>query len=116
MLITSRDTRRWIIPKGNPISGLRPHETAAQEAFEEAGVRGAVNRTALGAFTYTKHGKDGRQRSAHVRVYPLAVTEIAETWPEQHEREQRWFEVHAAADAVDEESLRHLIRGFPARV
>jgi 8-oxo-dGTP pyrophosphatase MutT (NUDIX family) len=115
LLITSRDTRRWIIPKGNPISGLRPHETAAREAFEEAGVVGAVNRTALGAFTYTKRCKDGRQRNAHVRVFPLAVTQIAESWPEQHEREQRWFEVPAAADAVDEESLSHLIRTFRER-
>jgi 8-oxo-dGTP pyrophosphatase MutT (NUDIX family) len=116
LLITSRDTRRWIIPKGNPISGLRPYETAAREAFEEAGVSGAIERVAVGAFTYSKRCKDGRRRSAQVSVYPLAVTQVAQAWPEQHERDKCWFEAHDAVDAVDEESLRHLIRIFRERM
>ncbi|MEN9850080.1 MAG: hypothetical protein RL128_243, partial [Pseudomonadota bacterium] len=42
LLITSRDTGRWVIPKGWPIDGLAPAQTAAREAWEEAGVEGDI--------------------------------------------------------------------------
>lgn len=115
MLITSRGTRRWIIPKGNPIIGLLPHEAAAQEAFEEAGASGTTDPKSLGAFTYDKRYKDGRRRSAQVDVYPLAVTAMAHEWPEQNEREKRWFKPGDAAAAVDEDGLKKLIRSFSKR-
>ena len=51
LLVTSRETRRWIIPKGWPMKGRKDHEAAAQEALEEAGVTGHVHKHPMGAYT-----------------------------------------------------------------
>jgi len=59
MLITSRETRRWVIPKGNPSSGMVAHTAAAIEAEEEAGVQGLVCPTPLGTYRYRKRQKNG---------------------------------------------------------
>jgi 8-oxo-dGTP pyrophosphatase MutT (NUDIX family) len=84
MLVTSRETRRWIIPKGWPKKGKSPHHSAAREAFEEAGVVGAVARRSVGSFTYEKRLKNGGAVVCEVRVFPLqvrrhllSVTEVA---------------------------------------
>lgn len=114
LLITSRETRRWIVPKGNPMKGLAPHEAAAVEAKEEAGVVGEVRPTALGSYRYLKRRGSGASVWAVVDVFPLAVTEELRTWDEQHERERRWFSPAEAADAVDEPDLAALIREFGA--
>ena len=112
MLITSRETRRWVIPKGNPIEGLAPHEAAAHEALEEAGVTGIPCPTAIGQYRYVKRRKNGTTRDVTVAVFPLAFTGQLDDWPEQDERDTRWFDLPAAAAAVDEPDLRRLIAGF----
>jgi 8-oxo-dGTP pyrophosphatase MutT (NUDIX family) len=116
LMITSRETRRWVVPRGNAIPGLRPWESAAQEAFEEAGVRGGVQPDAIGTYRYGKRAKDGRVTPALVHLYPMLVTEEADAWPEDRQRERRWFDPEAAASAVDEADLAALIRDFPASV
>ncbi|MBC7985752.1 MAG: DUF47 family protein [Sphingomonadaceae bacterium] len=112
LLITSRDTRRWVIPKGNPIRGLAAHRAAEQEAFEEAGIRGIACPSSLGRYSYPKRRADGSARIATVDVFPLAVTGQAEDWPEQGERDVRWFSVEDAASAVDEPDLKSIIAAF----
>lgn len=112
MLITSRETRRWVIPKGNAIAGLKPHETAAEEAFEEAGLSGIGCPAALGYFRYEKRLSRGDLRATTVQVFPLAVTRQAEVWPELGERECRWFSLSEAAEAVDEPELKVMIAEF----
>lgn len=114
MLITSRGTRRWVVPKGNPIKGLDPHRAAAHEAYEEAGVSGTPCPTAIGRFRYAKRLKDGRVRDAQVDVFPLAFVTQAEEWPEQDERTTRWFTLPEAAAAVAEPELKAIIAGFRA--
>ncbi len=118
MLITSRETKRWVIPKGNPIRGLKPHEAAAEEAFEEAGLSGIGCPSALGVFRYDKRLNNGGSRLTEVDVFPLSVTRQAEVWPELGERECRWFTLPDAAAAVDEPELKAMIMGFrsPPRV
>jgi 8-oxo-dGTP pyrophosphatase MutT (NUDIX family) len=74
MLVTSRETRRWIIPKGWPKKGKSPHHSAAREAFEEAGVVGAVARRCVGSFSYEKRLKNGGAVVCKVSVFPLEVT------------------------------------------
>ena len=112
MLITSRGTGRWVIPKGNPIRGLRPHLAAAREAFEEAGITGVTAAAPIGSFRYRKVLRDGRARAARVAVYPLAVHDRSLQWPEQDQRHSRWFTLAAAADAVDEPELKAIIARF----
>lgn len=112
LLITSRETRRWVIPRGNAIAGLSPPEAAAQEAYEEAGVRGEVGSRPLGSYDYSKKRRDGSVVPARVGVFPLRVTEQSPDWPEKHQRELRWFAPEAAAAAVEEPELKAIILSF----
>jgi predicted phosphate transport protein (TIGR00153 family) len=114
LLITSRETRRWVVPKGNPIRGLASHEAAAHEAFEEAGVSGITCPTPLGSYQYYKRRRNGSLKRATVALFPLAVTDQAEDWPEQDERDSKWFTLPDAAAAVAEPDLGLLIGGFRA--
>ncbi|WP_093331790.1 DUF47 family protein [Sphingomonas rubra] len=111
MLITSRDTGRWVVPKGNPMRGLAPHEAAAAEAWEEAGVTGYVCAAPLGEYRYPKRRRRGVVEAA-VAVYPLAVVRQAADWPERGQRTTRWFPLAQAAASVTEPQLKRLIAGF----
>lgn len=112
LLVTSRETRRWIIPKGWPMKDRTGPEAATQEAFEEAGVRCVVAGAPLGVFSYLKRMADGSGRRCTVRVYPLKVAEALDVWPEMTQRERRWMTPAEAAAAVDEPELKALILGF----
>jgi 8-oxo-dGTP pyrophosphatase MutT (NUDIX family) len=71
LLVTTRRSRRWIIPKGWPIKGLKPPKPAAREAFEEAGVRGKVAMKSVGVFNYDKLlAENGIPVNCGVRVFP----------------------------------------------
>jgi predicted phosphate transport protein (TIGR00153 family) len=112
MLVTSRETRRWVIPKGNVSAGLAPHVAAANEAEEEAGVCGLICPTPIGSYRYRKRRGSGASLMADVDVFPLAVTRELTEWKEKGQRDRRWFTLREAAAAVDEPDLRDLIRSF----
>ncbi|MDR2858579.1 MAG: DUF47 family protein [Novosphingobium sp.] len=114
LLITSRGTGRWVIPKGNISGKIPPHAAAAIEAEEEAGIAGSVCPLPLGSYRYRKRRSNGASLMVDVDVFPLAVTQEHDSWKEQSQRERRWFTLHEAADAVDETDLRDLIRSFAA--
>ena len=109
LLITSRDTRRWIIPKGWPMDGRQPHEAAEIEAWEEAGVKGKISAQALGQFTYDKHYPAKPTQRCEVTVYPLRVARLEAKFPEQKERRRKWFSARKAARAVAEAELAEMI-------
>ncbi len=110
MLVTSRETRRWIIPKGWPQKGKAPHRSAAREAFEEAGVVGAIRRRSIGSFSYEKRLKKGALVECEVLVFALKVKGQNNKWPERKEREVKWLSARAAAKAVQEPKLSEIIR------
>ncbi|MET1110425.1 MAG: NUDIX hydrolase [Allosphingosinicella sp.] len=110
LLITSRDTRRWVVPRGNPIAGKSAIASAAQEAFEEAGISGLVEPEPLGRYRYDKRRRDGTSVEAEVLLFLMGVQKLAKHWPEMGQRERRWFEVEEAAGAVHESDLAELIR------
>ena len=112
LLVTSRQTGRWVIPKGHPIAGLPPHDSAAREAFEEAGIEGAVAAESIGVFRYRKRIGFGLSRPARVIVFPLRVTRVLSSWPEAHQRRRQWLPRAAAASAVEEVALRRMILRF----
>ena len=120
LLITSRDTGRWVIPKGWPMKGKSPAETAAQEAFEEAGVRGTAASVALGVYGYDKAlcREAGAERhiACAVGVYPLQVAQLADEFPEQRQRRRKWFTPEKAARKVAEPELRDILRSFCAQL
>jgi 8-oxo-dGTP pyrophosphatase MutT (NUDIX family) len=112
LLITSRETRRWVIPKGWPMKGLKSPKTAAREAYEEAGVKGDVAKKKLGEYHYEKRLRTGELQHVRVAVYPLEVKAEAKTWPEMAEREKLWTTAEEAAPLVDEPELKALIGRF----
>jgi 8-oxo-dGTP pyrophosphatase MutT (NUDIX family) len=116
MLVTSRETKRWIIPKGWPMKDRKPHMAAKREAFEEAGVVGRIAKRPIGAYSYNKRLKTDATVSCKVEVFPLKVRKEHEEWPERGEREGRWFSPDEAAGFVEEEELRELIRKLPGLV
>jgi len=113
LLVTSRETRRWVLPKGWAEEGLTPAELAAKEAFEEAGALGSVVSEAIGAYRYSKRLKTGQELWCEVGVYPLHVEQLLGEWPEAHQRERRWFSPAQAAEQVQEEDLAALLRQLP---
>ncbi|MGO9236915.1 MAG: NUDIX hydrolase [Methylocella sp.] len=117
LLLTSRTRRRWIIPKGWPIKGLRPAKSAAREAFEEAGVRGVVSGKPLGRFTYDKKiDEDGCLIDCEVTVFSLAVKRQLKSWPEIEQRETRWVLAREAAALTDEDGLRPILDAFSIKM
>jgi len=115
LLITSRRSRKWIIPKGNPMKRLAPHHAAAREAFEEAGAIGAIEGEARGHYRHRKRKARGQIR-CRVAVYVMAVEHHLEQFPERRERAVRWFTVDDAHDAIRNRRLRELIARVSAEI
>jgi 8-oxo-dGTP pyrophosphatase MutT (NUDIX family) len=113
LLVTTLDTKRWIIPKGWPMKGRTAAVSAAREAFEESGLRGAISPQPFGTYTYDKGvpSQDAPLRLT-VEVFPLLVRKQSKTWPERAKRKTRWFPIAEAIAAVDEPSLKELLGAF----
>lgn len=109
LLITSRDTGRWVIPKGWPMDKRSPAQAAAQEAWEEAGVQGEIAETRLGGFDYQKIINPKRTLACHVDVFALRVSGLADKFPERKQRRRKWFAAEKAARKVNEPELRQLL-------
>lgn len=115
LLVTSRGTGRWIVPKGWPIPGLDPAASAAREAWEEAGVIGRAHSVSLGVFTYAKlMGLDRLVPCVGV-LYPVRVKDLSDSFPEKGQRRRKWFSPRKAAARVAEPELAALLRGFDPR-
>lgn len=113
LVVTSRDTGRWIIPKGWLKDGDDPASTALAEAWEEAGVRRAsVIGPAVGYYHYTKTMEDGELRPCRVTVIPLKVAAMADDFPEAHERRRKWVPAKRAAELVEEPELKAILKRF----
>ncbi|HEY2753420.1 NUDIX hydrolase [Phenylobacterium sp.] len=112
LVITSRETRRWVIPKGWPIKGMKSSQSAAREAFEEAGVAGKVTKRPVGVYAYDKRLKSGRLQHVRVAVFGLEVESEADIYPELGQRDKAWLPLGEAARLVDEPELMVLLATF----
>lgn len=112
LLVTSRDSGRWVVPKGWPEGSEAFHQAAAREAAEEAGISGEIAETEIGRFYYGKRLRSGLERRCEVLVYPIEVEREHEKWPERKKRKRQWFAPHEAAKLVDEKDLGELITEF----
>ncbi|SIR05958.1 8-oxo-dGTP pyrophosphatase MutT, NUDIX family [Rhizobium sp. RU20A] len=114
LLITSRDTGRWVIPKGWPMDGRSASQVAEQEAFEEAGVKGKAEEEMLGTFVYEKGLEHGVKVPCIVAVHALEVSDMVSKFKEKGKRRLEWVTPEEAAMRVDEPELKALIRSFAA--
>lgn len=110
-LITSRRSKRWIVPKGWPMNGETPMDAAATEAYEEAGVRGETHERPVGVFSYYKtFSKD--ELPCLAVVYPMKVKKVLKQWPERKERKRKWVSPKKAAAMVEDRELGAIILSF----
>ena len=112
LLITSRDTGRWVLPKGWPEGVEDLSEAAAREAGEEAGLSGTVSRQEAGRYYYAKALSSGEEVACEVLVYPLEVDQVAEKWKEKRERKRKWVSPAEAVRMLNEPELCKLISAF----
>ncbi len=111
LLITSRETQRFIVPKGWPMKGHKDYRAAAIEAQEEAGIIGRVGKKPIGSYTYWKRRADHFDL-CRVRVFLLDVDRQLPAWREKGQRQGAWFLVDDAANLVDEAGLVAILRGL----
>lgn len=112
LLITSRETGRWVLPKGWPKAGELLCDTAAREAGEEAGITGRVSGEEVGRFHYAKTRSGGAPVPCEVLVYPMEIDRVANHWKEEGQRNRLWVSPAAAAGMVHEPDLSALLAGF----
>ena len=112
LLVTSRTSRHWLLPKGWLVRGKSAMESAEIEAFEEAGVQGKIRHQPIGTFAYNKILKTGEALPCRVTVFSLKVKKLLDDWPEAGQRERGWFDIAVAADAVYEPQLRDFLLGL----
>ncbi len=117
LLISSLDTGRWIVPKGWPMDGVTPAGAAAQEAWEEAGVRGKIYETCIGLYSYSKYLDEDMSLPVIVAVFGLEAKRIDDRFPEVRRRKRKWLSLKKAAARVEEPELKQIIRNFdPSRL
>lgn len=116
LLISSRDTGRWVIPKGWPKSKLTPPELAALEARQEAGITGEIATQPLGSYDYIKRLHLLSWARCRVDVFALHADLQAIDWKEKPDRRQLWCPPRHAAALVREKSLAALLRSFAGQV
>ena len=112
LLVTSRGTGRWVLPKGWPKKHEFPHQAALREAEEEAGLTGRVAPREAGRYFYDKGLRDGSEKRCEVLVYPVEVERLAGEWAERAERQRKWMTPEQAAASVAEPDLAALIKAF----
>lgn len=116
LLVTSRGRGRWILPKGWPKKKISSAQTALEEAFEEAGIRGEVCENPIGTYHYEKLTKYGFTMNCMATVYEVIFTQMAADFPEKGDRDVKWFTPEAAAEAVSAPELAKLLRDFQPSV
>jgi 8-oxo-dGTP pyrophosphatase MutT (NUDIX family) len=116
LIVTTRQSRRWIVPKGWPIKRLTPSKSAAREAFEEAGVRGKIGARAIGSFTYKKTaGQTADYPDYEVKIFPLLVRRQSATWPEHGQRVVQWVDPEKAISLIREPKMKAIVAKFAKR-
>jgi len=110
LLITTRK-HNWIIPKGIIEDGMTPQESALNEAYEEAGIKGKINNKKVGSYSYEKWGD-----VCHVKVYPMKVAKILENWPEENFRERIWVSINNAIEYVKNKDVKKILKTFAKEV
>jgi 8-oxo-dGTP pyrophosphatase MutT (NUDIX family) len=116
LVATSRDTGRWVIPKGWPMENKKAHQVAEQEAFEEVGVKGKAEKAAFGFYHYRKGLDNGIKVPVRVQVHLLKVDDCVKDFKEKGVRRIEWVSCEEAATRVNEPELKMLFLQFAETV
>jgi 8-oxo-dGTP pyrophosphatase MutT (NUDIX family) len=111
LLITSTTRKRWIIPKGVIELDMTPQDSAAKEAWEEAGIIGQVTSTSMGTYNYQKW-----RGICRVEVFLLKVETVLDNWPEASYRKRRWLSVEQAVKRIKQAELKQILMTLPKQV
>lgn len=114
LLITSRRSGRWIVPKGRLMKGCPPRAAASREAFEEGGVIGVLSKTPVTTYRYMKCLDDGSHVACRVAVFGMNVRGTLIDWREKGQRQRRWFSFNAAAALLGDSELSAFVRTLDA--
>ena len=109
LMVTSRDTGRWVMPKGWEIDGKKPWHAAEIEALEEAGAKGFISHQPIGTYAYLKRLDDGTKVRCKVTLYAMFVEKLKRRWKERDERKRHWFSLKKAAKLVNERELSEIL-------
>jgi len=112
LMVTSRDTGRWVMPKGWLMDGKKPWRAAEIEALEEAGAVGFISHQPIGTYRYSKRLTGKRKILCRVTLYPMMVEKLKDRWKERRERKRHWFSLRKAAVLVDEKELSKILRNL----
>ena len=113
VLLVTSSNGRWILPKGWPVGGQPAVRTALAEAWEEGGIKKArALRRPVGSYLATKITPDGDALPCLHKVYAVKVRKAVDDFPERDRRERLWVTPAAAADLVQEEGLKDILRRF----
>lgn len=116
LLVTSRGSGRWILPKGWPMDGATPAQSALTEAWEEAGVEGKAHNLCLGLYSYIKELEEDEDLPCVAMVYPVKVKKLAKTYPEAGQRKRKWVSRKQAAKMVQEPELARILKDFDPKL
>ncbi len=116
LVATSRDTGRWVIPKGWPMKDKKAHQVAEREAYEEVGVKGKIEKEPLGFYHYRKTLDSGLKVPVRVQVHAMEVQDCLKNFPEKGSRRLEWVSCEEAAVRVNEPELKSLFLHFAERM
>lgn len=116
LVATSRDTGRWVIPKGWPMENKRAHQVAEQEALEEVGVKGKAEKLPFGFYHYNKGLDNGIKVPVRVQVHLLRVEDTCKEFKEKGARQIEWVSAEEAANRVNEPELKILLLQFAEKM
>ena len=111
LVITTSSGKKWTIPKGHIEKKMKASESAAKEAYEEAGIKGVVQRPSVGSYSYEKFGQEFQ-----VKVFLMKVTQELSTWPEMDFRQRKWKSWSKAAKKMRHKDLKRLFMDLESRI
>lgn len=114
-MVTSRESGRWVMPKGWHMDGKKPWRAAEIEALEEAGAKGFISHKAIGKYRYKKRISAKERLDCVVTVYPMVVERLKRRWKEREQRTRHWFSPKKAAMLVEEKELSEILRTLAAK-
>ncbi|XP_062184940.1 nudix hydrolase 13, mitochondrial-like [Phragmites australis] len=94
LMVSAPNRNDLVFPKGGWEDDEDVYQAACREALEEAGVKGTINKTALGLWVFRSKSSpvdsDSPRGACKGYIFALEVEEELEQWPEQDTHGRQW--------------------------